>query len=109
MTLNWLCNDCGENCILEYYMLHNSLWLKVMHVKVPSSKNLNKHEGLSAIRMLCIGCVEHRLGRLLTPKDFTAAPINSTFEKSPRLWNRLGKSEEGLEISLRSNENSAEV
>ena len=43
--------------------------------------------------MLCIGCLEQRLGRVLHAKDFTDAPINQmsdmTDDASARLLNRL--------------------
>jgi hypothetical protein len=61
--------------INEYYMILNKLWRKVNPKKVG---------------MLCIGCVEDRLGRELTPEDFTSAPVNSIREYSPRLQKRLG-------------------
>ena len=74
------CADCGVNTLFEneYYMIHNHLWKKVS----------NNRKGLG---MLCIGCVEARLGRLLNFYDFTDAPINSIEwnRKSERLENRL--------------------
>jgi hypothetical protein len=41
--------------------------------------------------MLCIGCLENRIGGLLTKDDFTAAPINAIgiVTGSTRLKNRL--------------------
>ena len=41
--------------------------------------------------MLCIGCLENRLGGLLTKDDFTAAPVNDLWGNfgSTRLQNRL--------------------
>ena len=41
--------------------------------------------------MFCIGCLERRLGRLLTKDDFTDAPVNSMWLTvgSTRLKNRL--------------------
>lgn len=47
--------------------------------------------------MLCIGCLEHRIGRELKADDFTEAPINSgttghwSDTKSDRLWDRLNR------------------
>jgi hypothetical protein len=40
---------------------------------------------------LCIGCIETRLGRTLTPRAFTDAPINRPNDRwnSPRLNARL--------------------
>jgi len=43
--------------------------------------------------MLCIGCLEDRLGRQLTSDDFTDAPINQgVFGYSERLRQRLAGS-----------------
>jgi hypothetical protein len=43
--------------------------------------------------MLCIGCLENRLGGLLTKDDFTAAPVNDLWGEfgSARLQDRLRK------------------
>ena len=48
---------------------------------------LEKRDG-----MVCIGCLETRLGRLLTPSDFTGCPLNEEGfgQKSDRFKNRLG-------------------
>jgi hypothetical protein len=42
--------------------------------------------------MLCIGCVESRISRLLTKEDFSDAPLNSMpfWPRSERLKSRLG-------------------
>lgn len=48
--------------------------------------------------MLCIGCLEQRIGRGLQPSDFTDAPINlprAIGEKSQRLNERLGYADTG--------------
>jgi len=65
----------------EGYMLDEDLWLTV------AKKDEN----------LCIGCLERRLGRRLTPNDFQNIPYNFGFEgeveqipKSKRLRERLG-------------------
>jgi hypothetical protein len=64
------------NCNGEYYMVHDDVW----------SSAFSKKRG-----MLCIGCLESRLGKLLTKDDFTAAPLNSMnlFLGSTRLQSRL--------------------
>jgi hypothetical protein len=71
------CVDCGIHTfdIKEDYMVDWDLW-----------------ERVGAGRgMLCIGCLEARLGRELTPADFINAPINTpAFKKSKRLAQRLG-------------------
>ena len=48
------CEACGRFCRDEYYMLRTELWRKVCRSN----------------DMLCIGCVEDRLGRKLVPADF---------------------------------------
>lgn len=75
----WKCLDCKVDTgkIGEHYFVNTEVWLSVV-----KSKN----------GMLCIGCLENRLGRVLTPADFTKAYINSPkFEiKSKRLMSRMG-------------------
>ena len=71
------CVDCAA-CTLcdgEYYMVHNEIWDRT---------------GLDR-GMLCIGCLEQRIGKLLTARDFTDAPINDIFGNngSARLMARL--------------------
>lgn len=84
---DWLCLDCKVDTFHngEYYMVQFDLWYQA----VPKGKS----------GMLCIGCLENRLGRQLTPADFLDAPLNQVdFHwpngrievKSPRLLNRLG-------------------
>jgi hypothetical protein len=71
------CIDCSVNThfIREYYMVQFDLWYSVAN------------EG-----MLCIGCLEDRLGRNLTPEDFIDAPINyGIFGFSDRMKDRLGE------------------
>ena len=74
----FLCVDCKVDTgkINEHYFIRTDLWLKVMP---------------TIYGMLCIGCLEKRLGRKLRKTDFTDAFINSPkFEpKSQRLMNRL--------------------
>lgn len=74
----FLCLDCGVDTgrIKEHYFIKTDLWLSV----VDSKKG-----------MLCIGCLEKRLGRPLVKADFTNSYINSPrFEpKSQRLMEIL--------------------
>lgn len=67
--------DTGK--IGEHYMLVDPVWNKV-HT--------------SAIGMLCIGCLEKRLGRKLVPSDFHPCYINNKNygSRSARLTNRMG-------------------
>lgn len=81
------CHDCGVNTaeIGEFYMIHHALWRNA----IPNNPEA----------MLCIGCVEERLGFELTSVDFIDAPINRApysfpsrpdMERSDRLNRRLG-------------------
>lgn len=74
----FLCIDCGVDTgkICEFYFIKTELWLKIM----------------ATIKgMLCIGCLENRLGRQLQKSDFTDATINNPrfVPKSQRLMMRL--------------------
>jgi hypothetical protein len=44
-------------------------------------------------KLLCIGCLESRLGRLLTKDDFSAVPLNEMpfWPRSERLLARLNQ------------------
>lgn len=70
------CKDCSV-CTLkakEYYMVNKELWD-------------NFGCGKS---MLCIECLESRMGRTLKASDFTDAPINWPMtNKSLKLQNRI--------------------
>lgn len=61
---NFVCLDCQQNLLEsgEYYMLHDDLWARI-NPRIDGQ--------------LCIDCAERRLGRRLTPDDFTDAPINA--------------------------------
>jgi len=72
------CLDCAACtlCLGEYYMVTDQVW------------SLVADHG-----MLCIGCLEQRLGRMLHARDFTDVPINQvadmTDDASARFLNRL--------------------
>jgi hypothetical protein len=79
------CADCGMETTpglenreppigqWEYYMVRNAVW---------------KAAGMRS-GFLCIGCLEDRLGRRLSSRDFTAMPINDFDPKdTPRLADR---------------------
>lgn len=59
----WLCMDCDVDTYAneQYYMLRPGLWRSINH----------KVDG-----MLCLACVERRLRRGLTSRDFTDARVN---------------------------------
>lgn len=76
----FICKGCGFHTLYgyEYYMVTNEIWLQA---------NDGSRKG-----MLCIGCVEKRIGRKLNQFDFLDAPINDIdlFPlKSRRLISRL--------------------
>ncbi len=72
---NFYCIDCKKDTWYEYYTVNNRLWKKI-NPKISG--------------MLCIGCVETRLGRKLKKADFADKPINTKkFTRTPRLINRL--------------------
>lgn len=77
----WNCIDCGihTGLHLEYYMVRDDVW---------ALSGLGGHDG-----MLCIACLEDRIGRALTPDDFPDLPINSggAFAFSALLLARLGR------------------
>ena len=75
---SFLCLDCGVDTgsIDQYYRVTNELWARVN----PGGDG-----------MLCIGCLEKRLGRELTPDDFPNGADRSS-PKSERLLKRLGDS-----------------
>lgn len=71
-----LCLDCEvcTRCIREYpYALHDRLWYSTLGLDVG---------------MLCVGCVERRLGRKLRAYDFVFAGSWVTETQSPRLQSR---------------------
>ena len=74
----FLCVDCKIDTgkAHEHYFVKNDVWFSVM----PSNKG-----------MLCVGCIEARLGRNLTKDDFTDCSLNNPkYEpKSNRLMNRM--------------------
>jgi hypothetical protein len=75
-----ICVDCGQHTMLmhEYYHVHDEVWAASKADEADS--------------MLCIGCLEVRIGRALEPSDFSDAPINypGFGHKSARLSSRLG-------------------
>lgn len=72
------CLDCGlDTSEGEYYAVEDDVWLQ---------SGLDLDGG-----MLCVGCLETRLGRTLVGADFKDAPIHWLSVQSPRLQDRLGR------------------
>lgn len=59
----WLCVDCNRDTHLEHYFVKNEVWRGL--ARMPEHG------------MLCVGCLELRIGRKLLPTDFTDAHINN--------------------------------
>lgn len=72
---DWQCNDCTYDCMDEYYTVNDFIWEKA---------------GVEG-GMLCVGCLEVRMGRRLMPGDFPHWLINvwNYGVKSDRLIDRL--------------------
>lgn len=62
----FICLDCkvDTSAINEYYMVHDHVWLAVVNSKTTG--------------MLCIGCLEKRLGRTLKFADFSPCLLNAS-------------------------------
>lgn len=99
---NFICRDCGVNTshVEEYYMLTPEVWKEA----VPD-----------LIGMLCINCVELRLGRQLWPEDFMDSPINNFHSRlSSRVLSRFcgipdEEAEELLVILQNNKKGAAEI
>lgn len=69
------CNDCGRDTLpfdrrSEWYVVSDTVW---------------QEAGMKpAGGYLCIGCLEARLGRQLTPEDFPDVPVNDLSEADGR-------------------------
>ena len=63
----------------EWYMVRDSVW------EAAGMRNGSvMHSGRG---ILCLGCLEGRLGRRLEPRDLTDAPVNwPSALDTPRLW-----------------------
>ena len=77
----FICMDCGADTdeIDEYYSVTEQVW---------ESATQTQGDGKG---MLCVGCLETRIGRQLTPADFPDAPVNDVDwgHKSERLVERI--------------------
>jgi Protein of unknown function (DUF2695) len=70
------CHDCGNDFDEYSYMVHDHVW---------NAGGLSEDGGL-----LCIGCLEKRIGRRLHPEDFEDVPLNRrTGNQSLRLQDRM--------------------
>lgn len=76
--LRWNCLDCGYHTSLEHYYVRDDVWYG--------------DAGMPESGMLCIGCLEARIGRVLTPADFPPVHVNDyrIHAMTDRLRSRLG-------------------
>lgn len=78
--IDMICVDChvDTEAICEFFHVHDDVWAAA-----------TAGRGVPEGNVLCIGCVEARLGRQLTARDFTNARVNLFGKHSARLKNRL--------------------
>jgi hypothetical protein len=78
----WNCTDCGIHTSRrgEVYMVQDDVWERAWRDRPRCPLQ----------EILCIGCLETRIGRTLTRHDFTDWPINhDECHRSDRLRDRL--------------------
>jgi hypothetical protein len=84
------CADCGvgTNTLDEYYMVQDELWERAW-----AGRRKSWHGKVPGTEILCIGCLEKRIGRTLCRDDFTDVPANDPNEnqQSDRLRDRLAR------------------
>jgi hypothetical protein len=86
-TIRTRCADCniGTTTLGEWYMVRDDVWEHAW------AGRLKRWRDAPGQQVLCVGCLEQRLGRTLDRRDFTDAKVNSpTYPGiSPRLAARL--------------------
>ena len=90
-----VCVDCGYvvrgvdwKDMHEYYNVHDDVW---------AASGLGPKDG-----MLCIGCLEDRIGRLMNKDDFGLCQINTHpgYLRSDRFLDRLNRSADGEQVEV---------
>ncbi len=78
--IDMICVDCGTDTEKgkEFFHVCDEVW---------TAATLKKE--VPPYKVLCVGCLELRLGRQLTASDFTNARVNKFGNHSERLKNRL--------------------
>lgn len=90
--------DCGKDTepwpphkgTQEHYILRDEIWRQA---GMPQGERSRDDLGISGGGTLCIGCLEKRLGRLLTEKDFHPIGLDMLkkgSQSTPRLLSRMG-------------------
>jgi hypothetical protein len=82
------CAGCGLGTFTagEWYMVRDDVWAQAW------AGRLKPWHELDGQQILCIGCLETRIGRKLMASDFSDVPLNDPNDvdgKSDRLLNRL--------------------
>jgi hypothetical protein len=81
-----LCADCQIDTLrrgADWYIVHNHVW----ECAWPGAKTTfavreqSNDEVVPFSEILCIDCLKRRLGRDLTPDDFTDVPVNDAVLK----------------------------
>jgi len=82
------CADCGVGTITlgEWYVVHDRLWEQAW-----IARRKSWHGKVPGLEILCIGCLEQRIGRTLMADDFTDSAVNDPFADAflERLFDRL--------------------
>jgi hypothetical protein len=63
---NWYCKECDKDCFIDdkdYYMVKHEIWSKVGVGK----------------GMLCMDCIETKIGHKLTKDDIIECPLTTLF------------------------------
>ena len=81
MPVNWNCIDCNVPTkeVGEYYEVKPEVWPRT-------------EQGLKVRGCLCLLCLEARIGRMLSFRDFTDSKANTVGNKSARLQHRVSRS-----------------
>jgi hypothetical protein len=82
------CNHAGT---WEFYIVHGAVWRAAMAVRdsyIPDDGGFGFPKRY-AEQILCVGCIERRLGRMLNRSDFAACDLNALrTSDTPRLQDR---------------------
>jgi hypothetical protein len=93
-----ICDDCGMDTepwpprrgTQEHYVVKHSVW---QQAGMPSGvMDPDEHLAIRGGGVLCVGCIERRLGRMLTTDDFVSGTLEfiKGCQSTPRLLSRIG-------------------
>lgn len=89
------CHDCGN--LPPEYVVHDHVWLKAWPtypqekaLRVKKYKNARGNERNKLFLVLCLNCLEDRLGRSLSFEDFVPSlVVNQPFFKGVQIGRRM--------------------